>query len=110
MIYIYISGTIIPFGYDAPIQYERELKVCHKRQHYVDWYPQRPHHLNRKTIATTGSTSSHPLTATSTTTSSSNSGNNNTDTLKVILFLPGLGLSSKNVCNSYLLLFIHYIF
>ncbi len=117
-----ILGTIIPFGYDTPIVYERELKSCKIRQHYVDWYPYRPLSASAsktfmKTLKNSRISSGnvdpfcnsnnhhHHLNDGEDTNNANNNAANNNN-LKIVLFLPGLGLSSNNVRSEYRLLFV----
>lgn len=62
-------GSIIPFGHDPDLQYERQIFTNYDESCFaVDWYPHKP-----------------PTTLTSC-----------NEALKICLFLPGLGLSSRS--------------
>ena len=61
-------GTLVPFGRDLPMVYHREIMSNTDGSFAVDWFPLKP-------LATAEGTTP----------------------IKIILFFPGLGLSSKNV-------------
>jgi hypothetical protein len=63
-------GSIIPFGENIALKYQREIKTNHDgTQFAVDWYPSKPTYQESKS-------SDVPV--------------------KICVFIPGLGLSSNN--------------
>jgi hypothetical protein len=72
-------GTLFSFGYDASIKYETEIFENDDARFTVDWYPKKPAVYNRK------------------------------EDLNVIVFLPGLGLTAKNVRFCYFLFNACYV-
>jgi len=78
-------GTLIAFGHDMKLQYEREIYTTDDAVFAVDWYPSKPTTTKEINTATDQS-------------SSSSSGVSH----KIILFLPGLGLHSRNkFCQNF---------
>jgi hypothetical protein len=64
-----ILGTLIPFGRDLPLEYDREIVVNENNSSFaVDWLPRQPYN--------------EPL---------------SNKTKRIIIFMPGLGLSSQHV-------------
>lgn len=63
-------GTMIPFGYNPNITYEREIFTVDDACFAVDWFPRKPNH--------------HLITE---------------QAIKICVFYPGLGLGSQNVSN-----------
>jgi hypothetical protein len=67
--YSAVLGILIPFGRDLPVRYEREIHyVDNDATFAVDWFPKKPVNVERPAVH------------------------------KIIVFLPGLGLTSQNVC------------
>ena len=77
-------GTMIPFGYNPNITYEREIFTVDDACFAVDWFPRKP---NQQLMAG--------------------------KTIKICVFYPGLGLGSQNVKNQHWISWIsivNYVF
>lgn len=73
-------GTMIPFGYNPDITYEREIFTVEDACFAVDWFPKKPDALLDKT---------------------------DEERIKICVFYPGLGLGSQNVRSSDIYIYIY---
>ena len=104
-------GTLLAFGYDPNLVYEREIFTASDGVFAVDWYPRKPPPSAgaaataaaaaaagaraasvRQTRASAAAASSSSSSSSSTSAQSSSS-----PSLKICVFYPGLGLGSGNV-------------